>query len=190
MQLTIQSLKEENNELKNKLVDSSEFEQWDYNQVINWIFSIENGLFKQNYGDVLKQEIILSELCGKDLISLNINDMKAFKINKFSDRKLLQNHIQNLTKSKNEPPNKDLKPQISVIVIYNGNKKRVNLKKINNDYNIKSLIEKIQIKHAKNGLNGIFAVETDDGKSLKTDNDIINILHDHTGALNVKEITI
>ena len=82
---------------------------------------------------------------------------------------------------------KKLKTQISVIVVYNGNKKRVNLKKKNDDYNIKSLLEKIQSKHAKNGLSGGFEVETDDGKALKTDDDIINILHDHTGALKVKQ---
>ena len=39
MQLTIEKLKKENAKLKRKTVDPTKFEEWNEDDVINWIFS-------------------------------------------------------------------------------------------------------------------------------------------------------
>eukprot|EP01084_Bolivina_argentea_P161906 281782_1 len=100
MQLTINELEKENKMLKKKAIDVTNFEQWDSDDIINWIFSIENGLFEQNYGVVLRKEITNAELTGTDLIEMNTNDIKGFGINVFKHRKVLEKEIQKLVQAK------------------------------------------------------------------------------------------
>ena len=107
MQSTINNLQKENEKLKRKTIDPTKFEEWNEDDVINWIFSLENGLFEQSYGDILSKEIKNAELSGSDLIELNTNDMKMFGINKFKHKKILEKHIQKLVQQ-NHTKNQDV----------------------------------------------------------------------------------
>ena len=100
MQLTINNLKKENRKLKRKAIDPTKFEDWNEDDVMNWIFSLENGLFEESYGDILSKEIKNAELSGSDLIELNTNDIKGFGINVFKHRKILEKNIKKLIQKK------------------------------------------------------------------------------------------
>eukprot|EP01084_Bolivina_argentea_P218203 370335_1 len=102
MQFTIDNLKEENNKLKLTLKRRhTDFKEWDYNDVIEWIFSIENGLFQKHYENDLHREITENQLSGNDLVQLTTNDMKGFGIKLFKHKKLLEQHIQKLLNQNN-----------------------------------------------------------------------------------------
>ena len=83
--------------VKNK-IDVTKYSEWDNNDVLNWIFSIEDGLFEKNYGDILRKEIKNVKLDENGLIGIDQNYMKELGINTIKHRKLLQDNIKNLIK--------------------------------------------------------------------------------------------
>ena len=77
MEIKIKSLKEENKklrdenrELKLKHIDESKYKEWDYKQIIFWILSLDNGLFKQ-YENTLSTKLKEADLEGSDLNEVN-----------------------------------------------------------------------------------------------------------------------
>ena len=101
MKLVIKTLKEENKKIKQNAIDTTKYEEWNEDDIINWIFTLENGLFYDFYCDILPKEIKDSQLKGPDLIELNTADLKGFGINVFKHRKILEKHIQKLIQQKN-----------------------------------------------------------------------------------------
>eukprot|EP01084_Bolivina_argentea_P174215 301771_1 len=102
-EMTINELKNQINILKVKALDRLDvenFTQWDSNDVLNWILSIENGIFG-NYKSKLKLEIMDGEITGQDLTTITIEDIKNLGVTKFGHRKLLQSNIEKLIKINN-----------------------------------------------------------------------------------------
>eukprot|EP01084_Bolivina_argentea_P155061 270257_1 len=66
-------------QLKIKRFDANNVAEWDSNDVINWILSLENGIFMK-YEKKIKQEIIEGQVIGEDLVTMNIEDIKALGI--------------------------------------------------------------------------------------------------------------
>mmetsp|Transcript_13869 Transcript_13869/g.12421 ORF Transcript_13869/g.12421 Transcript_13869/m.12421 type:complete len:577 (+) Transcript_13869:106-1836(+) len=75
--------------------------------------------------------------------------------------------------------------QISTIVVFSDTKKRVVLKKKNNEYTISSLKEKVVKKLKTKGLSGDFQLETKEGTRISDDNAIITYLANYEGELKV-----
>merc|ERR1712154_271552 len=94
-EITINDLKNQIQKLKVKALDINLFTEWDSNDVLNWILSIENGVFGK-YEKKLKQEIMEGEVTGNDLLTLNVEDIKTLGISKFAHRKLLLSNIAKL----------------------------------------------------------------------------------------------
>eukprot|EP01083_Nonionella_stella_P076162 207403_1 len=100
-EMMISDLKNEIQSLKAKAIDVSRFMQWESEEVLNWILSIEDGLYKK-YEQKLREEIINSEVCGTDLITMDTGDLQQFGVTKFAHRKTLIGHIKKLTKKKKQ----------------------------------------------------------------------------------------
>ena len=94
-EMTINELKDEIKELKKKTLDINNYKDWDSDDVINWILSIEDGAFIK-YEEKIKQEVIEGEIEGGDLITMDMDDIKRLGITKFAHKKLLQTSIQKL----------------------------------------------------------------------------------------------
>eukprot|EP01083_Nonionella_stella_P210690 762509_1 len=62
-EMTIKGLKDQIKKLKRKSIDVNDFMQWKSEDVLNWVFSIENGLFTK-YEQKLKNEIMSGDVCG------------------------------------------------------------------------------------------------------------------------------
>jgi len=75
--------------------------------------------------------------------------------------------------------------QISTIVVFADTKKRVVLKKKNNEYTMKTLKEKVTKKLKGKGLSGDFQLETKEGTRIADDNAIIAYLANYEGELKV-----
>ena len=84
----IQSLKQELQSLKSKLIDPSRYTEWDTLDIITWILSLENGRYNKYKS---KLEISLNEenVKGTHLAKVNVLDIKGWGIVDFSDKKSL-----------------------------------------------------------------------------------------------------
>eukprot|EP01084_Bolivina_argentea_P016958 31661_1 len=100
-EMQINDLKNEIRTLKVKSIDINEFKEWNEDDVLNWIFSIDNGLFIK-YENKLKEEIKSCEIKGIDLLKVTRTDIKEFGVTKFADQKVLQEHIETLKQTKNK----------------------------------------------------------------------------------------
>ena len=102
-------MKQKINSLNIKVSNNSnynQYETWKSKDVLNWILSIEDGLFMQ-YQEKLKAEILNGCIEGKDLSKINMSDIKDLGVSKFADRKTLESHIKKLTNQySNEPKEK------------------------------------------------------------------------------------
>ena len=94
-EMTINELKEQVKKLKVNALDINEFREWDSNDVINWILSIDDGVLAK-YEEKVKQEILDGEIEGTDLITMDMDDIKRLGIGKFAHRKVLQTNIAKL----------------------------------------------------------------------------------------------
>ena len=97
MEIELNALKQQIQILKAQNIDPSKHETWDYENIIYWIMSLEDGRFSK-YKEVLKKAFVEEELKGSDLGQVDINDVKNWGIKPFGDKKALFNHIQSLTK--------------------------------------------------------------------------------------------
>eukprot|EP01083_Nonionella_stella_P142234 439690_1 len=97
--MMIRNLKDEVQLLKAKVIDVTRFMEWQAEDVLNWLLSIEDGLYRK-YEQTLRTAITDSEVCGKDLITMDIVDLQHFGVSKFADRKILIEHIKRLNQTK------------------------------------------------------------------------------------------
>ena len=80
------------------------WEKWNSNEIINWIFSLENGKYKKKYSNVISQSIIQQNIKGKHLPTLTKVDLQqSWNINDYQDRIDLLKHIELLC----QPPKPD-----------------------------------------------------------------------------------
>ena len=71
-------------------------QQWDHNDILKWIMSLENGLFL-TYEDILKKSLEEGNVNGKVLNQVEPLFIKAWGIKDFVHQKALYEHIQSLT---------------------------------------------------------------------------------------------
>ena len=105
IQMENQRLKEENQALKLAAIDVNKFEEWEWDQILAWIMSCDDGRFKR-YEIILAKNLKEEEISGVDLKDVDGADVKRWGITKFSDIKILCNHIKQLV-DKNDNKMKD-----------------------------------------------------------------------------------
>ena len=99
-EMTINELKGRIQELKKKVLDINKFMEWDSNDVINWVLSIDNGVLIK-YEEQIKQKILLREVEGRDLVEMDMDDIERLGITKFAHQKLLRANIEKLIQINN-----------------------------------------------------------------------------------------
>eukprot|EP01083_Nonionella_stella_P284433 968310_1 len=72
--------------------DRNCFAEWKALKILNWILSIENGVFKV-YEQPLTRELLKGQLKGEDLILFDLDDFITLGIDRFEHRKLLKQNI-------------------------------------------------------------------------------------------------
>ena len=90
-------LEREVKELRVKLMNEEDFEQWTFIQIVEWITNLDNGRFVA-YKDVLSASMEEEEIVGRNLYEVNELDIKSWGIKKFDDKKTLMKHIKALIK--------------------------------------------------------------------------------------------
>ena len=82
MQLENNNLKKELQEVKLKSIDISNWRDWNYQQIVIWIMSLENARFKK-YENILLSLLKEEEINGTHLSRVNEMDVKGWGIKKF-----------------------------------------------------------------------------------------------------------
>ena len=72
-------------------------EDWDYKRIIEWIMSLEDGLFLV-YKEIV-QERLSTDITGKELLNADEEMINSWGIDKFVHVKLIYHHIKSLTTS-------------------------------------------------------------------------------------------
>merc|ERR1712154_52335 len=88
-------IKKENKRLKLKYIDTANYEQWEYEEIVQWILSLNKEMFSEYKGtliDALKEESVN----GQCLREVEVADIKRWGIKNFMHSKTLLKHIQNL----------------------------------------------------------------------------------------------
>ena len=99
-QQLIKSLKEQVQSLKSKLIDPSDYEQWDTQDIIAWILNLENGRFNK-YKAKLEKTLIEENVKGEHLESVDVADIKGWGVVDFGDKKSLMKWIKALVNANN-----------------------------------------------------------------------------------------
>ena len=94
-QIRYSELEQEVKMLRLKTLDVSEFMQWEWETVLFWIVSLENGRFKP-YENALRDNLSEEKVRGSDLSEVNEVDVKGWGVKQFGDKKALIRHIRNL----------------------------------------------------------------------------------------------
>ena len=95
LQLRNNDLEQQLKELKLKSIDINNWRDWNYQQIIIWIMSLENGRFKK-YEKILSSSLEEEEINGSHLIRVDAVDVKGWGIKNFDDKKDLVKYIQDL----------------------------------------------------------------------------------------------
>ena len=103
--------------------------KWNSNEIINWIYSLDNGKYCHKYKDIIKNEISKQNILGKHLPSLNKLDLQSWGINDYQDRIDLLNEINNLCKDNQNANNSNSSDN------NNKSNKQMNLNSNNNGNN-------------------------------------------------------
>ena len=112
-QMKIHGLEEQVAALKLKAIDESKFMEWEWEEVLLWILSIEKGRYKK-YESVLRQSLSEEEVKGEYLGNVDSADIKGWGIKSFLDKKDLCNHISDLVeRNSNETVAKAASPMQS-----------------------------------------------------------------------------
>ena len=92
-QETIQTLRER----LSRLEENKPFQEWNEEDILKWIFSLNNGFFLK-YEQRLKDEIMDAEMKGDDLLKLDRKALKnLFGIKKFAEQTTLIENIHALS---------------------------------------------------------------------------------------------
>ena len=97
MEMRIGNLEKENRELKLQLIDPSKYMQWKWQDIMQWILSLENGRFVK-YCQSLEQSLKEEEVTGADLNNVDILVVKGWGVVNFKDKQALFGYIQGLSK--------------------------------------------------------------------------------------------
>ena len=95
MELLINNLKKENASLKKKNIEELNFINWNHEEILLWILSIDDGYFDK-YSNILDKELNDCEMRGKDLLELSTKDIRGLGVKVFADAKKLEKCIQEL----------------------------------------------------------------------------------------------
>ena len=80
-------------DLKN--LDVDKFEQCQWQEILQWIVSLDDGKFKK-YEQDLRKNLKEEEIAGIALKDVDASDVKRWGVTKFSDMKTLRQHIKQL----------------------------------------------------------------------------------------------
>ena len=78
-----------------KAIDCSLFVEWDWQRILHWILSLENGRFKK-YEAELRRSLLEEHVKGEYLRDVDIKDMNNWGIGSFGDKVVLMKHIATL----------------------------------------------------------------------------------------------
>ena len=112
-QRTIAELKNKVKELELNSLDVSKFMDWDWEQIVFWIMSVEGGRFKK-YEAVLKEVLNEQEIVGEDLLDVNPLVIKQWRIKDRKDRVALNGHIQELIQQNGPDKAAPMNPKANV----------------------------------------------------------------------------
>ena len=76
-------------------INNHNFKEWEWEQILEWILSCDDGRFKR-YEEKLRKNLQQEEVSGVDLKDVNEVDIKRWGVTKFSDIKTLCSNIQEL----------------------------------------------------------------------------------------------
>ena len=96
LEMRNQNLVEENKRLKVKCIDTTRYLEWNDEEIVNWIVSLEDGRFNE-YEQKLRQIFATEELKGEYLSMITENNLKDWGLVNFGKRKALFKAIQDLT---------------------------------------------------------------------------------------------
>jgi len=94
-QAEIAELKEKVKALELNTLDTFDFMEWDWQKILLWVCSLENGRFKK-YETVLRAALSEQSVRGEDLLHVNQLVVKYWGIKDAKDRHALSGHIQEL----------------------------------------------------------------------------------------------
>ena len=111
MEIEYTQIKSELEQLKLQHIDTSKFEQWDFQGIVSWIMSLENGRYKK-YKNKLEKSLKEEGVKGSHLKRVNVLHVRGWGIIDFDDKEDLMTEItklvgKNKSNKKNEyiPPN-------------------------------------------------------------------------------------
>ena len=81
---------------KNKNFHVQEFINWEYDDIIEWIMSLENGVFIK-YKEKLTDNLNSNNINGSILMSITLDDIHDWGIDDYNHMKKLFEHITAIT---------------------------------------------------------------------------------------------
>eukprot|EP01084_Bolivina_argentea_P048919 90045_1 len=102
LELEINRVKQENERLNMRILDYSQWREWNTEQVFYFIMSIVNDGSLMEYENSIKKEIFESEYTGNDLANIEQDDIKSMGIKKISVRKKVLKAIQIMIQSQSQ----------------------------------------------------------------------------------------
>eukprot|EP01084_Bolivina_argentea_P195152 334861_1 len=97
-ELKINELSAENKRLRLKCIDTTNYEQWNHDEILMWIMSLDNGRFTK-YEQKLKQSLAEEDVSGVNLQEVDVADIKGWGVVNFNDKKYLMRQIQQLVQN-------------------------------------------------------------------------------------------
>ena len=94
-QRRISELEQQVKELTVKALDPSRFAEWDWEQILFWIMSLEGGPFKK-YESELKSALSTDKVTGEELLDVTPLVLKAWGIKDRKESVALNGYIQRL----------------------------------------------------------------------------------------------
>merc|ERR1712083_964007 len=82
-------------ELELSNLDVDQYEDWNWEQCLFWMMSLENGRFKP-YEAALKQALSLADMTGEELSEVSIFVLKSWGVKDGKERKGLHGRIHDL----------------------------------------------------------------------------------------------
>ena len=93
--LRIEELENEVEILKSQNLDVNNYETWKWQEILQWIMTLENHKFKE-YEQDLKINLSVEQPSGSDLNEVNEGDIRRWGITKFCDIKILCYNIRQM----------------------------------------------------------------------------------------------
>eukprot|EP01084_Bolivina_argentea_P275596 470046_1 len=101
MEIEINKLKKENKELRRNNINTKNYKQWNWEQIIFWILSLDDGKYNQ-YENQLMKHLKEEAIEGDDLTEIKEDDLMRWGIKKFKDKKNVMKYIKQLTNNNHQ----------------------------------------------------------------------------------------